>query len=230
MNTSLSRFRSAWRAAPFALLCAPAAAAQAEGGFPWGSVFGVLAFIMLLAVLVGLLRRVQRLRGAAQRSAAPPPPQYKLDKVGNDASARPWENLAGDSAPQPAGAANIPEGFDAAAFLEVAKESYTKVQRARASADTQALRALLDEDAFAQEQAQLEAGQAPRAGEVLTLEARLLGVKEEEGAEVASVEFSGMQGQGAAGGYTPFREVWVMVRPAGEQGAWRVAGIEPLTV
>ena len=226
MNTSLFRSTSAWRAALLALPCAPAAAAQ-PGGSAWGSVLGTLAFVVLLAVLWGLLRRVQRLRNAAQRRAAPPPPQYKLDKVGNDASARPWESAVGESAPQAAPSGSVPEGFDVAAFLEAAKESYASLQRARSSADMEALRALLDEDAFAQEQAQPP---QPPAGEVLTLQARLLDVKEKEGVEVASVEFSGMLGQGTSGGYAPFREVWSMTRPTEGPGAWRVAGIEPLAV
>ena len=67
MNTSLSRLTPVWRAALLALPCAPAAAAQSDGS-AWGSVLGALAFIVLLAVLWALLRRVQRLRSAAQRS------------------------------------------------------------------------------------------------------------------------------------------------------------------
>ena len=59
----------------------------------------------------------------------------------------------------------------------------------------------------------------------------MMGFNAIEGVEVASVEFSGMLGQGAAGGgYAPFREVWSMARPAEGQGAWRVAGIEPMAV
>lgn len=224
MNTSLSRLLAAWCAA---LLHAPAAAAQPDGS-GWGSAAGVLALIVLLAAVWALLRRVQRLRGAAQRSAAPQPPQYKPEKVGNDASARPWEEgAAGGGAPQAVGGAGIPAGFDAAAFLEAAKESYTKVQRARSSADAQTLRALLSEDAFAQA---LYGGQPPRGSEVLTLQARLLGVKAGEGAELASVEFSGMAGADATGGWAPFREVWSMERPADGQGAWRVADIQSLAV
>ena len=230
MNTSFSRLTPVWRAALLALPCAPAAAAQSDGS-AWGSVLGALAFIVLLAVLWALLRRVQRLRAAAQRSAATPPPQYKLDKVGNDASARPWEGATEERVQVATDGARIPDGFDAAAFLGAAKDCYTRVQYARSNADMEALRTLMDEEAYAQEQAQLDAGQAPPTSEVLTLEARLLGVKEEEGTEVASVEFSGMLGQGAAGGgYAPFREVWSMARPAEGQGAWRVAGIEPMAV
>lgn len=221
MNTSFSRLSRA------VLFGAPAAAwaAPVDGSdIAWGG----LALIVLLAAAWGLLRRVQRLRSAAQRKAAAAPPQYKLDKVGNDASARPWEGAAEERVQAAAGSVRVPEGFDAAAFLAAAKDCYTRVQYARSNADTGALRALMDEDTFAQEQAQ---PQHAHAGEVLTLEARLLGVRQEaEGGEEASVEFSGMLGAGASGGYVPFREVWNMARPAAGQGAWRVAGIEPLAV
>ncbi|MBO4330094.1 MAG: Tim44 domain-containing protein, partial [Rhodocyclaceae bacterium] len=122
----------------------------------------------------------------------------------------------------------VPDGFDVAAFIGAAKDCYTRVQYARSSADTAALRTLMDEDTFAQEQAQ---PQQPSAGEVLALEVRLLDVRQDDEGEVASVEFSGMQGAGASGGgYVPFREVWSMARPAAGQGAWRVAGIQPLAV
>ena len=220
MNTSFSRLFSA------VLLGAPAAAlaAPTDGGdIAWGG----FALIVLLAVLWGLLRRVQRLRRDAQRKAAAAPPQYKPEKVGNDASARPWEGAAEERVQVATDGARIPDGFDAAAFIGAAKDCYTRVQYARSSADMAALRTLMDEDTFAQEQAQ---PQQPYAGEVLTLEVRLLGVRPEDEGEVASVEFSGMQSAGASGGYVPFREVWSLARPQAGQGAWRVAGIQPLTV
>lgn len=221
MNTSLSRLFPA-----AALGCVPAVAlaAPTDGSdIAWGG----LALIVLFAVAWGLLRCVQRQRTAAQRKAAAAPPQYKPEKVGNDASARPWESAAEERVQAATDGVRIPDGFDAAAFLSAAKDCYTRVQYARSSADTAALRALMDEDTFAREQAQ---PQPPPAGEVLTLEARLLEVRQGDDGEEASVEFSGMQGAGASGGYVPFREVWSMARPAAGQGAWRVAGIEPLAV
>ena len=224
MNTSLSRLFPA-----AALGCVPAVAlaAPTDGSdIAWGG----LALIVLFAVAWGLLRSVQRQRTVAQRKAAAAPPQYKPEKVGNDASARPWEGAAEERVQAATDGARIPDGFDTAAFIGAAKDCYTRVQYARSNADMEALRTLMDEEVYAQEQAELDAGQAPPTSEVLTLEARLLGVREEEGTEVASVEFSGMQGAGASGGYVPFREVWSMARPAAGQGAWRVAGIEPLAV
>ena len=225
---------AARRTAPLAALGAPAAAlaqqqgaAQQGGSTAFGGVLGALALIVLLAVLWGLLRRVQRLRAAAQRKAAPPPPQYKPDKVGNDASARPWEGATEERLQDAADGARIPDGFDTAAFLGAAKDIYIRVQYARSNADQEALRALMDADTFAQEQAQPVG--AP-ASEVPMLEARLLGVVREGEGEAASVEFSGMAGGGTAGGYAPFHELWSLARATAGQGAWRVAGIQALSV
>ena len=73
--------------------------------------------------------------------SAPVAPQYNPEKVGNDASARPWEQgeapvaaAAGSSmiGAGLAGAQNwgVPEGFDANGFLEAAKRNFVTLQSA----------------------------------------------------------------------------------------------------
>ena len=196
--------------------CAQATAASQGGNrVAWGGMLGGLAFITLLAVLWLLLRRTQRLRAAALRSAAATPPQYKPDKVGNDASARPWESLAApaDAAATLSGSTQswkIPEGFDTAGFLESAEMF--------AGAQTQ----LVDRQAR---------GTKTSVPEVLALQARLLGVERHEGGGcMASVEFSGMAREDVSAGPAPFYEVWNMARhnKVGES-SWQVTGIQQIS-
>ncbi len=221
--------------------CAQATAASQGGNrVAWGGMLGGLAFIVLLAVLWLLLRRTQRLRAAALRSAAATPPQYKPDKVGNDASARPWESLAApaDAAATLSGSTQswkIPEGFDTAGFLELAKQHYMNVQSAWGRADAEALRALMSAEMFAGAQTQLVDRQArgtkTSVPEVLALQARLLGVERHEGGGcMASVEFSGMAREDVSAGPAPFYEVWNMARhnKVGES-SWQVTGIQQIS-
>ncbi len=74
--------------------------------------------------------------GSPSPESAPLPRGYSPNNVGNDASARPWEgsNMAGGSmiGSALAGSQNwgVPEGFDAAGFIEAAKRNFTTLQAA----------------------------------------------------------------------------------------------------
>ena len=64
--------------------------------------------------------------------------------------------------------------------------------------------------------------------EVLSLDAKLLGIEELEDAYMASVEFSGMIREDQSAGPSPFREVWNMTKPRHTAGGWLVAGVQAL--
>lgn len=215
--------------------------------------FALAAFILL--VVTGLVLRARRggapartgyaLQGAGAPVRPVAPPSYSPDKVGNDASARPWErsSMAFDAAQagaahpaaritEPAGAA-LPPDFDAEAFVAAAKRNFIALQDAWDRSDTARLRGMMTDGMLGQIQGELAARDrepqgAPAHTEVLLLRAHLLGVEEAGGHYLASVEFSGMIREDLSAGPSPFREVWNLTRPRDASAGWLVAGVQAL--
>jgi predicted lipid-binding transport protein (Tim44 family) len=235
-----------------------------------GGAFANILLIALLAMVamavIGMImkrRQAGSAGGYAFQSAgstadsAIPPRQYSPDKVGNDASARPWERnsmafdasrtaqgsgvqigsaLAGPAATDAALAGaqtwGIPAGFDADGFVQAAKRNFVTLQDAWDRADINALRAMMTDEMLGAVKAQIaerEKQNGPQAGktEVVMLDASLLGIEDLGTDYMASVEFSGMIRDEPSAGPTSFREVWNMTKPK-SGGGWLVAGVQAL--
>ena len=216
--------------------------------------FGLLALGVMLLVGWFMRRRVmpQTASPYAYGGAGSPvnpdhAPQYNPAKVGNDASARPWENSNTPYADQAPGRAtarigsalmghgqnwSIPEGFDVQGFVQAAKNNFISLQAAWDRADIAALRVMMTDDMLLEIQSQLaERGQmvsGPNTTEVVMLEAQLLGIEDLGEGYMASIEFSGLIREEATAGPSPFREVWNMTKPKNGQVGWLVAGVQAL--
>jgi predicted lipid-binding transport protein (Tim44 family) len=217
-------------------------------------------FLLLLLVGFGLFMLLgwfKRSRQAAQSPAyayaggadqAATPTTYKPEKVGNDASARPWElnNAAFEaSAPVASGGSiigsglggvqmwGVPVDFDTENFLKAAKNNFVSLQAAWDRADMAALRAMMTDDMLKEIQAQLaerdaHTGVPANLTEVVMIEARLLGIEDLGDDYLASVEFSGMIREEPASSPSPFREVWNMSKSKAAGSGWLVAGVQAL--
>ena len=243
-----------------------AALAHALGfGAGFANVMLLLLVGLLVLMAVGMMRRRQAPAAAAAggyypnsgMSAEAPasPPQYNPAKVGNDASARPWESgfdthaerdAAGGvrigsalGAGQPRGALEgtqtwgVPAGFDTEGFLKAAKRNFVTLQDAWDRADTSTLRSMMTDEMLQEIRGQMaERDRAPLATaqktEVVMLEAQLLGIEELATEYMASVEFSGMIREEPSAGPAPFREVWNMIKPKDGAAGWLVAGVQAL--
>ena len=220
-----------------------------------------LLFMLLGVVILAVIGMIRRSRAGAQgqglayqgAGAANPvtPRQYNPTKVGNDASARPWEGQSaafdgsaatgaaaggsiigsGLSGPQNWG---VPADFDVSGFTEAAKRNFITLQDAWDRSDIPALRAMMTDDMLTEIQSQLAErertatpGQVNKT-DVVMLEAQLLGIEELDDAYMASVEFSGMIREEPSAGPSPFREVWNMTKPRSGRGGWLVAGVQAL--
>lgn len=264
-------------AAPAQAPKAPAAAAPAPKR-PWGAMLGglaaglglawlahslglggafgsVLLLVLLGFVVVAVVAALMRRRAAPQPAlagAAGAPGalrSYSPDKVGNDASARPWERdltPAGGSmigsalgTPSQAGALDgpqgwgIPAGFDVAGFLDAAKRNFVTLQAAWDRADMATLRSMMTDAMVAEIQAQLAERErhdsgVPNHTEVVMLDARLLGIEDLGDAYLASVEFNGVIREEPGAAPTPFREVWNLSKPKQGLSGWLVAGVQAL--
>ena len=216
--------------------------------------FGLLAFAAMS--LIGWFMRSRQpagpgglaYQGAGNTAASPEVlRQYNPEKVGNDASARPWEghSTAFESAAPAAtgsmigsalnGSQNwgVPAGFDADGFLNAAKRNFTTLQDAWDRSDISTLRSMMTDTMLSEIRAQLAEREAAASGqpnktEVLMLDAQLLGIEELPDVYMASVEFNGMIREEAHASPSPFREVWNMTKPRQGGSGWLVAGVQAL--
>ena len=227
--------------------------------------FGLLAMVVM--VVIGMIMRRRKAAPAAQAGSspfafqgaapagagnlggninAPQARQYNPEKIGNDASARPWEQ---NHLPEAAGAAaggsmigsalsgsqswGVPPGFDAEGFLTAAKRNFVSLQAAWDSSDITSLRAMMTDEMLSEIRNQLSERESQRGGspnhtEVLMIDAQLLGIEDLGNDYMASVEFSGMIREEASAGPSPFREVWNMTKPKSGSSGWLVAGVQAL--
>ena len=226
----------------------------------FGEAFGNVLLVMLVALaavaVIGMVLRNRRAASGPQMayqgagaSADQPASfkQYNPAKVGNDASARPWEAQttsfdgsaaaetgsmigAGLRGPQRWG---IPDGFDVAGFVDAAKRNFISLQDAWDRSDIAMLRSMMTDAMVAEIRTQLAEREAQFPGqvnktEVVMIEAQLLGIEDMADAYMASVEFNGMIREEPSAGPSPFREVWNMTKPKSGGSGWLVAGVQAL--
>jgi predicted lipid-binding transport protein (Tim44 family) len=222
-------------------------------GEAFGQFFLVLLFVMLAMLVAGWMMRSRRPQpaygGPAPADTARPPRQYSPDKVGNDASARPWEraSMAFDAAkyaPATSGLQigsalgvqstwGIPTGFDVEGFVATARRNFVTLQDAWDRADLVTLRSMMTDEMLGEIKSQLAEREKQLAGkpnhtEVGMLDAQLLGIEDLGADYMASVEFSGMIREEPSAGPSPFREVWNMTKPKNGASGWLVAGVQAL--
>lgn len=242
-----------------------AALAHALGfGAGFGNFMLVLLVGLVVLMAIGMMRarRQQPVPAAAgpyqnsglSADAPASPPQYNPAKVGNDASARPWESgFDGHAARQAEGGVRIgsalaappqgalagsqswgvPAGFDTEGFLAAAKRNFVTLQDAWDRTDFAALRGMMTDEMLREIRGQIAerdrgAVAAAQKTEVVLLEAQLLGIEELATEYMASVEFSGMIREEPSAGPAPFREVWNMIKPRDGSAGWLVAGVQAL--
>lgn len=221
-------------------------------GFGQILMFALLAFGVMMAVGYFMRRRKATqtpfaFQGAGNMGGVEPRP-YRPENVGNDASARPWEQNTAAFEAQPAAPGSsgsmigsallgsqtwgVPAGFDAEGFIKAAKANFITLQAAWDKSDISSLRAMMTDGMLAEIKTQLSerethTGAQPNLTDVQALDARLLGIEELPEEYLASVEFTGMIREDANASPTPFREVWNMTK-ARSGGGWLVAGVQAL--
>ena len=225
-----------------------------------GAGFANFLMVALLAmVALAVFGAIMRRKSGSQQGSyaygapapadvAPAPRQYNPDKVGNDASARPWERSSMAFEPAKIGSPQglrigsalegsqnwgVPAGFDADGFIAAAKRNFTTLQDAWDRSDVGTLRSMMTDEMLAEIRGQLadrerEGRGQPNRTEVVMLEAQLLGIEDLGDDYMASVEFSGMIREEPSAGPSPFREVWNMTKPKDGRSGWLVAGLQAL--
>ena len=214
--------------------------------------FALLAFGVMMAVGYFMRKRQAAqspfaFQGAGNMGGVESRP-YRPENVGNDASARPWEQNTAqyDSTPAAGGSSGsmigsallgsqtwgVPAGFDTDGFIRAAKANFITLQAAWDKSDISSLRSMMTDGMLLEIKTQLSereahTGAQPNQTDVQALEARLLGIEELADEYMASVEYTGMIREDAASSPSPFREVWNMTKSK-NGGGWLVAGVQAL--
>jgi len=203
--------------------------------------FGLMALVIMMAVGYFMRRRAAAQNPAAntspfafQGAGATPPVQQQTTRF----NARP--NATHSASGSMIGSAvsgfqptwSIPAGFDVDGFLHHAKENFVTMQDAWDRSDTASLRKLMTDDMLTEIKAQIAERDATSSvghmtkTEVVTLDAKLLGIEESYDSHLASVEFSGMIREDVGAQAETFKEVWNMSLSKAPNSGWLVAGIQ----
>ena len=123
----------------------------------------------------------------------------------------------------------LPPGFDELTFLENAKQYFTGLQKAWDQGDLASLREFTTPEMFATIQQDL-AGRTDGANQtdVISIQARLLGIETNDAHYYCSVQFSGLIREQPGAPATDFSEIWNLSKPVEGPGGWVLAGISQL--
>lgn len=115
-------------------------------------------------------------------------------------------------------------------LLSLARESFVQVQDAWDRADMGALAGLATAPLLEELRDQLaQRGPGLNRTEVVSLQARLLGLEELHEAFVASVEFTGLIREQRDQGAAPFRELWLLANVKAAGSGWKLARVQSLS-
>ena len=203
--------------------------------------FGLMALVIMMAVGYFMRRRAAAQNPAAntspfafQGAGATPPVQQQTSRFNAHANAT--HSASGSmigsavSGFQPTW--SIPAGFDVDGFLHHAKENFVTMQDSWDRSDTASLRKLMTDDMLTEIKAQIAERDATSSvghmtkTEVVSLDAKLLGIEESYDSHLASVEFSGLIREDVGAQAEAFKEVWNMSLSKAPNSGWLVAGIQ----
>ena len=188
---------------------------------------GSLLLIGLLAVGAIVLVRalVARRSGVATQAAGGRADPVRFDTARAPAIEPTW------GAPSAVGAADsvngrYPPGFDAAPFIEQAKQQFRRLQAAYDRGDRDYLADMTTPEMHAEIARDLASRGSSVPTDVVSLDADILEVVREGDRYVATVRFHGMMREDGARDAQPFEEAWNLVKPADGSSGWLLAGIQ----
>jgi len=210
-----------------------------------GALMGILLLAALVFGAVMLFRVLRGNRSAApreplayagaggygqtQRTSTPAPAPARTPAFETPAGAAPHSIAAATSGSSaaPVAARGLPADFNAEEFLKQAKPNFIRLQEAHDRKDLREIRDFLTPALVREIEADIRtSGDARQKTEVVTLDAEVLDVAEENGMYVVSVRFSGLIREAEGADPQPFSEVWHLEKPLNGRSGWLVAGIQ----
>ena len=183
---------------------------------------------LLFKLLFGAKRQTQsplRYAGATPGGSSPPPSNIAYSPsqpIGGSAAPHSVAATTGGAAP-----AAVELDFDREQFLQHARRNFVDLQAAHDRRDLKSIRDFLTPEMYAQIEADVRAaGPGPQKIEVVTLNAEIADVAQEDGLYIVSVRFSGLIREEPGAEAQPFSEVWHLEKPVSGRAGWLVSGIQ----
>jgi predicted lipid-binding transport protein (Tim44 family) len=185
---------------------------------------GVASFLMLLLIGLAIFFVIRLIF----RRKAPESQPLQYAGAGNTPAPMQFEApAAGSTAPAAATTGSIPAGFDVDGFLRQAKLNFVRLQAANDQKNIEDIRNFTTPEMFAEIKLEIdERGGGTQQTDVVTLNAELLDVAEENRQYVASVRFHGAIREVEGAAPEAFDEVWHLTKPLDGSRGWVVAGIQ----
>jgi predicted lipid-binding transport protein (Tim44 family) len=194
---------------------------------------GLLAFAVI-AVIGFVMRKRAAAQGGQNRmayagvgagaGAQPGAPANRSFESALPAGGSSGSMIGAHLAEQPA--RSIPADFDVAGFVRNAKVQFIRLQAANDAGNLDDIRGFTTPEMFAELKMDLaERAGATQTTEVMTIEADVTDVAEDELRYVVSVRFTGTLREDSEQ-TTSFDEVWHLTKPRQGNGGWVLAGIQ----
>jgi predicted lipid-binding transport protein (Tim44 family) len=192
----------------------------------------LIAMLVGFAIMFVIRRLLPAMSGAGSNANTP----TGLQRTNIDQSPRqepaftPAANaFGGISAESEVFQSTLPPGFDERTFLENAKQYFATLQKAWDQGDLIALREFTTPDMFATIQQDL-AGRTDTTNQtdVVSNNAKLIGIETIETHYFCSIQFSGMIREQVGAPASEFSEIWNLSKPVEGPGGWVLAGISQL--
>ena len=202
----------------------------------------IMMFALLAMAVMMVVGFIMRRRAMAKQAASGGGLQYASAGAQDGLSTRkPYEvEMPGSGSAAPAGVTanttaagseahtnSIPVDFDKAGFERNAKVNFIRLQAANDAGDIEDIRNFTTPEMFAEIRMQItDRGDAKQKTDVVSINANVFDVAEEENRYVVSVRFTGVIREDPQGSAEGVDEVWHMVKPRDGKSGWMLAGIQ----
>ena len=216
------------------------AALASHLGFGEGLANMLMIGLLVMAALA-VVGFILRKRAASQRPAmagvngmqyagagpsAPTQRAYDVSLPGSAIGSAVGSSIGSNLAPPSA----IPADFDAAAFVRNAKVQFIRLQAANDAGKLDDIREFTTPEMFAEIKMDIiERGAAAQQTDVISVDATVLEVVEEDARYVVSVRFTGATQEDKQAPTEAFDEIWHLVKPRTGAGGWLLSGIQQVT-
>lgn len=193
---------------------------------------GLLVMVALAVVGFIMRKRAMARQGSAgglQYAGAAAGQGGGMNRAGYDmavpgSSASPVATVAADA---PVGTGHIPADFDKAGFERNAKVNFIRLQAANDAGDVEDIRNFTTPEMFAELRMQIsERGASAQKTDVVSINANVVDVAEEDGRYIVSVRFAGVLREDPNAPSESVDEIWHMVKPRDGSAGWMLAGIQ----
>jgi len=215
---------------PLAGLAAGLGLAALASHFGFGEELASMLMIGLLVmaamVVIGMVMRRRAAQQPAMAGAGGM--QYSAAAAEQNLPASPAQAMAGSGAAAAGVSAGIPADFDVAGFVRNAKVHFIRLQAANDAGNLDDIREFTTPEMFAELKMDIsERGDAAQTTDVVSIDASVVEVVEENGRYVASVRFTGQIREDGSPAES-VDEVWHLVKPREGSGGWVLAGIQQM--